>query len=88
VPGSAFPAEARILRQGSAAHLIDTPAGRIGVGICADNQFTVTLRLMGKQPTDLILMPHAWPTPARATRLVNEADVAAQQQRMTGLPVL
>jgi len=81
-------AEASIFRRGRAAHLIDTPAGRIGIGICADNQFAATLRLMHEQRADLILMPHAWPTPARAAGLVSEADVAAQQQRMTELPVL
>ena len=81
-------AEASIFRRGRAAHLIDTPAGRIGIGICADNQFAATLRLMHEQQADLILMPHAWPTPARAAGLVSQADVAAQQQRMTELPVL
>ena len=43
---------------------------------------------MHEQQADLILMPHAWPTPARAAGLVSQADVAAQQQRMTELPVL
>ena len=43
---------------------------------------------MYEQQADLILMPHAWPTPARAAGLVSQADVAAQQQRMTELPVL
>ena len=81
-------AEASIFRRGRAAHLIDTPAGRIGVGICADNQFAATLRLMHEQQADLILMPHAWPTPAHAAGLVSEADVAAQQERMTELPAL
>jgi len=81
-------AEASIFRRGRAVHLIDTPAGRIGVGICADNQFAATLRLMHEQDADLVLMPHAWPTPARAAGLVSPADVAAQQQRMTDLPVL
>ena len=81
-------AEASIFKRGRTAHLIDTPAGRIGIGICADNQFAATLRLMHEQQADLILMPHAWPTPARAAGLVSEADVAAQQQRMTELPVL
>ena len=42
---------------------------------------------MHEQRADLILMPHAWPTPARAAELVSEADVAVQQQRMTELPV-
>jgi N-carbamoylputrescine amidase len=90
IAGRAFKtnAEASIFRRGCAARLIDTPAGRIGVGICADNQFAVTLKIMHEQRADLILMPHAWPTPARAAGLVSQADVAAQQQRMTELPVL
>ena len=54
-------AEASIFRRGRAAHLIDTPAGRIGVGICADNQFAATLEIMHEQDADLVLMPHAWP---------------------------
>ena len=79
--------QASVFRRGRSAHLIDTRVGRIGVGICADNQFAVMLRLMYEQQADLILMPHAWPTPARAAGLVSQADVAAQQQRMNELPV-
>ena len=81
-------AEASIFRRGRSAHLIDTRAGRIGIGICADNQLAATLRIMHEQRADMILMPHAWPTPARAAGLVSQADVAAQQRRMTELPVL
>ena len=81
-------AEASVFRRGRAAHLIDTPAGRIGIGICADNQFAATLAAYARAEADLILMPHAWPTPARAAGLVSQADVAARQQRMTELPVL
>jgi predicted amidohydrolase len=81
-------AEASIFRRGRAAHLIDTPAGRIGIRICADNQFVATMGIMHELRADLILMLHAWPTPARAAGLVSQADVAAQQQRMTELPVL
>ena len=56
----------------------------IGIGICADNQFVATMGIMHELRADLILMPHAWPTPARAAGLVSQADVAAQQQqRMT-----
>jgi len=43
---------------------------------------------MHDQHADLVLMPHAWPTPARPGGLVSETDVAAQQARMTELPVL
>ena len=71
-------AEASIFRRGRAAHLIDTPAGRIGIGICAGNQFVATMGIMHELRADLILMPHAWPTPARAAGLVSQADVAAR----------
>ena len=81
-------AEASVFRRGRSEHLVITPAGRVGIGICADNQFAVQLRLMHEQRADLILMPHAWPTPARAAGLVSQADVAAQQRRMIDLPVL
>jgi N-carbamoylputrescine amidase len=81
-------AEASIFRRGRQAHLIVTPIGRIGIGICADNQFSAHLRLMHEQGADLIVMPHAWPTPVKAAGLVSEADVAAQQSRMIELPAL
>lgn len=81
-------AEASIFRRGCDAHLITTPEARIGVGICADNQFTAQLRMMREQRADLILMPHAWPTPARPGGLVSAADVAASERRMSDLPVL
>jgi N-carbamoylputrescine amidase len=81
-------AEANVFRRSRCEHLITTPIGRIGVGICADNQYTAHLDLMHQLEVDLVLMPHAWPTPAKAGGPVKEADVAAQQARMTELPVL
>ena len=80
-------AEANVFRRGRHQHLIETPVGRIGVGICADNQYAAHLELMHRLQADLILMPHAWPTPARAGGPVSESDVADQQRRMTELPV-
>jgi len=81
-------AEANVFRRGRHQHLIETPVGRIGVGICADNQYAAQLELMHRLQADLILMPHAWPTPARAGGPVSERDVADQQRRMTELPAL
>jgi N-carbamoylputrescine amidase len=77
-----------VFRRGRREHMIETSIGRIGVGICADNQYTAHLELMHRLQADLILMPHAWPTPARAGGPVSESDVAGQQRRMTDLPVL
>ena len=42
----------------------------------------------GQQGADLVLMPHAWPTPAKPGGPVTDKDVADQQRRMTELPVL
>jgi len=81
-------AEANVFRRGGHEHLITTPIGRIGVGICADNQYTAHLDLMHQLGADLVLMPHAWPTPAKAGGPVKDADIAVQQARMTELPVL
>lgn len=81
-------AEADVFKRGRSQHVIDTPIGRIGIGICADNQFAAHLRLMHEVHADLVLMPHAWPTPARAAGLVSAADVASQQRRMIELPSL
>ena len=81
-------AEANVFRRGRSVHVIDTAIGRIGVVIGADNQYSAQLRLMHELRADLILMPHAWPTPVRAAGLVSEADVAVPQRRITELPVL
>jgi N-carbamoylputrescine amidase len=81
-------AEANVFKRDRNQHVVDTPIGRIGIGICADNQFVDQLHLMHEAQVDLILMPHAWPSPAKAAGLVSEADVASQQSRMIELPAL
>jgi N-carbamoylputrescine amidase len=81
-------AEANVFRRGRNEHVIDTSLGRIGIGICADNQLASQLRLMHEHDVDLVLMPHAWPTPARAGGHVTEEDVATLQSRMIELPAL
>ena len=73
-------AEANVFRRGRHEHLISTPAGRIGIGICADNQYTAHLELMHQLHADLVLMPHAWPAPAKAGGPVKDKDVADQQR--------
>jgi len=81
-------AEANVFRRGRREHVITTALGRIGVGICADNQLYPQLDAMHAEDVDLILMPHAWPTPVRAGGPVSEADVRAYQARMIELPSL
>jgi N-carbamoylputrescine amidase len=62
----------------TASHVIDTDIGRIGVGICADNHVVFMPKLMEEKSVDILLMPHAWPTPYRTSRLISEQDIKEQ----------
>lgn len=80
------------------SHIIDTPIGRIGVGICADNHKTFMPKLMQEQKVDILLMPHAWPIPFKRSGLISEKDIkdadenargyAALFAKILGVPVL
>lgn len=50
-----------MFRRGRPGHLIEAPVGRIGVGICAGNQFAAHLALMHELQAGLIVMAHAGP---------------------------
>jgi N-carbamoylputrescine amidase len=80
-------AEAYLFRRGHGAHVIQTAIGRIGVGICADCQSPRVLRTLHDRSVDLVLMPHAAPTPAVVRGAVSEADIWAQRERLAELPV-
>jgi len=43
--------------------VIQTPFGKVGIGICNDNQTAWFLRHMFDEQPDLLLMPHSAPTP-------------------------
>ena len=66
-------------------HFIDTDLGRIGVGICADNQYSTLLPELQQAGVDLHLMPHAWPAPFRIARNVSQADIQRQQKLAAGM---
>jgi N-carbamoylputrescine amidase len=80
------------------SHLIDTPFGRLGVGICADNHRVFLPKLMQEQGADIMVMPHAWPAPYRTSRLISVRDIeesernartyAALFAEILGIPVL
>ncbi len=67
-------AESYCFKRGQGHHIIDTVFGRLGVGICADNHLVSFLRQMHADSVDLILMPHAWPTPYKEVGLVSQKD--------------
>jgi N-carbamoylputrescine amidase len=81
-------AEANVFGRGRNEHVVDTALGRIGIGICADNQLVAQLKLMHEHDVDLVLMPHAWPTPSRPGGHVSEDDLTTLQNRMIELPAL
>ena len=85
---SKIEAESYIFKRTSGNHIITTPLGRIGVGICADNQMVSFLRQMAKGSADLILMPHGWPTPCKTNRQISEQDIQDHQNRTRQLVCL
>jgi N-carbamoylputrescine amidase len=54
-------AEAYFFRGEIGSHVIETPLGRIGVGICAENYYCFLANQMAERQVDLILMPHSAP---------------------------
>lgn len=81
-------AETYCFKHGNGRHLIETALGTIGIGICADNHFTAFLKLMQNSNIDLLLMPHASPTPYQTSRTVSPADIEAARQKATAVPLL
>ena len=79
-------------------HVIDTDIGKIGVGICGDNHYASLLPELQRERVDLMLMPHAWPTPAKVTKTISKEDIQRQQnlakeisemyQQNLGVPVV
>jgi N-carbamoylputrescine amidase len=78
-------AETGLFRSEHGRHVIDTPFGRVGIGICADNHFVPMVRLMQRESPDLMLMPHAWPGAWRTGGLVNQRDVTDTNAKARGL---
>ena len=80
--------ESYIFKRTSGSHVIHTALGKIGVGICADNQKATFLKQMAAEDIDLLLMPHGWPTPYKTNKQVSEKDILDHQERTKRLPTL
>jgi N-carbamoylputrescine amidase len=78
--------ESYIFKRTAGSHVIETPLGKIGVGICADNQMVSFLNQMAVDNVDLMLMPHGWPTPCKTNQQVHEEDILDHQERTKRLP--
>jgi N-carbamoylputrescine amidase len=81
-------AETYCFKHGHGRHLIESALGTIGVGICADNHFTAFMHQMQDSGIDLLLMPHASPTPYKTSRTISPADIEAARQKATAVPHL
>jgi N-carbamoylputrescine amidase len=90
-------AEAYFTKGDSGPHIINTEIGRIGVGICYENQLAYTPQLMHSQSVDLMLMPHSAPTPMpnplfpkRYTEIYNQnlKSLAPYYAILLGIPVI
>lgn len=53
--------EANFFKGQGGSHVVETGLGKVGVGICYENQLARQFRLMCEQPVDLVLMPHSAP---------------------------
>jgi N-carbamoylputrescine amidase len=78
---SKIEAEAYIFKRTNGSHIIETALGRIGVGICADNQKVSFLQQMAEESADMVLMPHGWPTPCKTNNQIKEVDVQDHRNR-------
>jgi len=69
---------------------IDTPLGRIAVGICQDNHTARFMRRIADASPDLIVMPHSAPCMPVARELVREglAEIGPFYARELGAPVV
>lgn len=74
-------AELRYVRSGQGPLAVDTPLGRIGIGICADTHYTDVVDHLMSESIDLVLMPHAWLTPYRAGGLVTAESLEGQNRK-------
>lgn len=68
------------------SHVVETPIGRIGIGICNDNHMAYLPGRLRAGGAELLLMPHAWPLPTEPSRLVSREDIERQRANMTELP--
>ena len=89
--------EAYFTKGDSGPHVIDTEFGKIGVGICFENQLAYIPHMMHRQSVDLMLMPHSAPTPMhgfffrrKQVEYYNNtlSKLAARYARLLGVPVV
>jgi N-carbamoylputrescine amidase len=78
--------EAYFTKGGKGPHVIETELGKIGVGICYENQLSYIPRIMFEHSADLLLMPHSYP--AIGQMFFRLRGLAEQYARLLGIPSL
>jgi N-carbamoylputrescine amidase len=77
--------------------VLDTELGKIGVGICYENQLAYIPQIMHQQSVDLLLMPHSAPIPMQSLLFRRKQmeyfnneirEVALRYARLFGVPAL
>jgi N-carbamoylputrescine amidase len=74
--------ETYLFRGESGSHVLETPIGRIGIGICNDNHMAYLPARLRTGGAELLLMPHAWPFPSAPSKLVSREDIERQRANM------
>ena len=77
--------EAYFFKGQPSSHAIDTTFGKIGVGICYDNQKADVAATLGRQSVDLVLMPHSYPVSSSATGMFGKERMIRSLQRIAPL---
>jgi N-carbamoylputrescine amidase len=79
------------------SHLLNTEFGKVGVGICYENQLAYIPKEMHEASVDLLLMPHSAPTPTSSllfsrknVEVFNRGlkELAPHYARVLGVPVV
>jgi N-carbamoylputrescine amidase len=90
-------AEAYFFKGDIGPHSIETELGKIGIGICYENQLSYTPQMMQKQSVDMILMPHSAPTPMQSFPYGRKQieyynnqlkEISRRYARLLGVPVV
>ena len=76
--------EAFFTKGGPGPHVMDTELGKIGVGICYENQLSYIPQIMYRESVDLLLMPHSYPIIAEM--IFSLGELAPRSARLLGVP--
>jgi predicted amidohydrolase len=79
-------AETYCFEEGNFGVYADTELGRIGIGICADSHYLSYFERIKAAGVDLVILPHAWPTPSLAKKQVTEKDIGEARETLLNLP--